>query len=291
MILKQVYLLTNAIRCKVRSKIGWFTKIAVHITFRSSLRSSSLQEPRDPLLKVVYHYRSCTDVRPCLGQNDCVLFYMMYVCNLNSMTRGHRVSEDVCLNLLMILPQVHLRNVKPKQRGFSSSLLITSSPGAVQLMPFLLWSPLSRGDRLYLKLNLDNWTHQHLVCELHSCHMRLWFRAWLQVTHCISRSLRLNYLWRFYHTRGHYPGHASCFHMHLVVNSFRVSPNNLMVSPEYIVFRLACCFDNCYSRLPKWITLLRLLLPLNDQVWTISGAPQALRPWASSKGLTKSFNR
>lgn len=52
-ILKQVYLVTKATRCKVRSKIGWFTKSAVHITFRSSLRSSSLQEPRDPLLKVV----------------------------------------------------------------------------------------------------------------------------------------------------------------------------------------------------------------------------------------------
>ncbi len=31
---------------------------AIHITFRNSLRSSSLQEPRDPLLKVVFSFRN-----------------------------------------------------------------------------------------------------------------------------------------------------------------------------------------------------------------------------------------
>src|ERR1700678_3063431 len=30
---------------------------AIHITYRISLRSSSMREPRDPLLKVVYIYR------------------------------------------------------------------------------------------------------------------------------------------------------------------------------------------------------------------------------------------
>ena len=29
---------------------------AIHITYRISLRSSSMREPRDPLLKVVYNY-------------------------------------------------------------------------------------------------------------------------------------------------------------------------------------------------------------------------------------------
>ncbi|EGN91419.1 hypothetical protein SERLA73DRAFT_67447, partial [Serpula lacrymans var. lacrymans S7.3] len=29
-------------------------KSAIHITYRNSLRSSSMREPRDPLLKVVY---------------------------------------------------------------------------------------------------------------------------------------------------------------------------------------------------------------------------------------------
>jgi hypothetical protein len=29
---------------------------AIHITYRNSLRSSSMREPRDPLLKVVFFY-------------------------------------------------------------------------------------------------------------------------------------------------------------------------------------------------------------------------------------------
>jgi hypothetical protein len=30
---------------------------AIHITYRISLRSSSMQEPRDPLLKVLFHFQ------------------------------------------------------------------------------------------------------------------------------------------------------------------------------------------------------------------------------------------
>jgi hypothetical protein len=30
---------------------------AIHITYRISLRSSSMQEPRDPLLKVLFHLK------------------------------------------------------------------------------------------------------------------------------------------------------------------------------------------------------------------------------------------
>lgn len=40
-------------RCKVRSKTQWFTRSAIHIMYRISLRSSSMREPRDPLSKVV----------------------------------------------------------------------------------------------------------------------------------------------------------------------------------------------------------------------------------------------
>ncbi len=43
-------------KCKLRSKTWWFTKVAIHISYRTLLRSSSLQEPRDPLLKVVYWF-------------------------------------------------------------------------------------------------------------------------------------------------------------------------------------------------------------------------------------------
>ena len=41
-------------KCNMRSKIWWFTKSAIHITYRISLRSSSLREPRHPSLKVIY---------------------------------------------------------------------------------------------------------------------------------------------------------------------------------------------------------------------------------------------
>ena len=37
----------------MRSKIRWFTDSANHTTYRISLRSSSLREPRHPLLRVV----------------------------------------------------------------------------------------------------------------------------------------------------------------------------------------------------------------------------------------------
>ena len=39
----------------VRSKFWWFRSRAIRITYRISLRSSSLWEPRHPLLKVVLH--------------------------------------------------------------------------------------------------------------------------------------------------------------------------------------------------------------------------------------------
>jgi hypothetical protein len=38
----------------LRSKIRWFTLSAIHTTYRISLRSSSLREPRYPLLRVVF---------------------------------------------------------------------------------------------------------------------------------------------------------------------------------------------------------------------------------------------
>lgn len=38
----------------MRSKIRWFTNSAIHTTYRTLLRSSSIHEPRDPPLTVVY---------------------------------------------------------------------------------------------------------------------------------------------------------------------------------------------------------------------------------------------
>ena len=44
-------------KCKVRSKFWWLADRAIRITYRISLRSSSLWEPRHSLLKVIgWHY-------------------------------------------------------------------------------------------------------------------------------------------------------------------------------------------------------------------------------------------
>jgi hypothetical protein len=39
-------------KCKMRSKFWWLTGFAIRMTYRISLRSSSIWEPRHPLLKV-----------------------------------------------------------------------------------------------------------------------------------------------------------------------------------------------------------------------------------------------
>ena len=44
-------------KCKMRSKFWWLTDFAIRMTYRISLRSSSMWEPRHPLLKVFYIYQ------------------------------------------------------------------------------------------------------------------------------------------------------------------------------------------------------------------------------------------
>ena len=41
-------------KCKMRSKFWWLTDFAIRMTYRISLRSSSVWEPRHPLLKVFW---------------------------------------------------------------------------------------------------------------------------------------------------------------------------------------------------------------------------------------------
>ena len=41
-------------KCKMRSKFWWLTDFAIRMTYRISLRSSSMWEPRHPLLKVFF---------------------------------------------------------------------------------------------------------------------------------------------------------------------------------------------------------------------------------------------
>ena len=50
----------------LRSKIWWFTYSAIRITYRISLRSSSLWEPRHPPVRVVWHFRFCQNRRSTL---------------------------------------------------------------------------------------------------------------------------------------------------------------------------------------------------------------------------------
>ncbi len=53
MILKQVYFGIDSQSARCVQRFDDSQMNASHITYRNSLRSSSLQEPRDPLLKVV----------------------------------------------------------------------------------------------------------------------------------------------------------------------------------------------------------------------------------------------
>ena len=53
-------ILLLTVQCKMRSKFWWLTDFAIRMTYRISLRSSSVWEPRHPLLKVfdIYNSRS-----------------------------------------------------------------------------------------------------------------------------------------------------------------------------------------------------------------------------------------
>ena len=91
---------------------------AIRITYRSSQRSSSLYEPRDPPLKVVafnqsivikYIQNKCTNHTLVVYQS----IYSFQSCkkinikNQFHIIHGRQYNKDGCT--LMILPQVHLR--------------------------------------------------------------------------------------------------------------------------------------------------------------------------------------
>ena len=54
MTLNQVCPLKSLMSARCVQRINVSLMSAIHITYRISLRSSSMREPRDPLLKVVY---------------------------------------------------------------------------------------------------------------------------------------------------------------------------------------------------------------------------------------------
>jgi hypothetical protein len=84
-ILKQVCQYT--IRAHVAFKDCMFSMFAGHITFRSSLRSSSPQEPRDPLLKVYMVVDCCQHISCVTNTDDCG--WLAIARHLQSMLHGH----------------------------------------------------------------------------------------------------------------------------------------------------------------------------------------------------------
>ena len=89
---------------------------AIHTTYRSSLRSSSLREPRYPLLRVVF---GCAGgaaflnerARPAPRKTSDCLVWMCVVCAPAAFATDAqtRVHKRWIRCLVLILPQVHLR--------------------------------------------------------------------------------------------------------------------------------------------------------------------------------------
>ena len=81
---------------------------AIHITYRISLRSSSMPEPRDPLLKVLTCF--------CIRSDDLKENGLIDLRGASKAPRSNVVGKQGLgvggfppLNPVMILPQVHLR--------------------------------------------------------------------------------------------------------------------------------------------------------------------------------------
>ena len=80
---------------KMRSKTRWFTEYAIHTSYRTLLRSSSMREPRDPLLKVVF-----IDF---LGLCYNILYWILLVNNNNRIPNWKKFDQD-SVNILLAYP-------------------------------------------------------------------------------------------------------------------------------------------------------------------------------------------
>jgi hypothetical protein len=75
---------------------------AIHITYRNSLRSSSMREPRDPLLKVVLHdsTHSITSIVVCkMHRHGCLPKVHRWIigfeeCTCNASTSSKKINND-----------------------------------------------------------------------------------------------------------------------------------------------------------------------------------------------------
>src|SRR4029434_1173067 len=85
---------------------------AIHITYRISLRSSSMPEPRDPLLKVLIYllvYSEDTYSNRVRGSSGGGGPFHGAVCSRRSNVLGMFTGLMSCLDSVMIPPLVHLR--------------------------------------------------------------------------------------------------------------------------------------------------------------------------------------
>ena len=83
---------------------------AIHITYRISLRSSSMGEPRDPLSKVIFYYKMLR------SKQKCVWYEVGRAIDKRQPLPVHRCikrrigwDESTTIDSLMILLQVHLQ--------------------------------------------------------------------------------------------------------------------------------------------------------------------------------------
>src|SRR4249919_903381 len=82
---------------------------AIHTTYRISLRSSSMPEPRDPLLKVLIHFFKSSDFS-IFKNRDRLQQRLTYVLPKQTIqnSQGWELRVKNSQNSIMILPQVHL---------------------------------------------------------------------------------------------------------------------------------------------------------------------------------------
>ena len=119
---------------------------AIHTTYRISLRSSSMPEPRDPLLKVL---------TICFSQKI-LLLQRVYGCP----PAGEPTEETKRYSKARVLSQIGAdSNGNDPSAGSPTERFVPSSRDSRLATP-----EVSQGARLYLKRRLLS-THFHLVCE------------------------------------------------------------------------------------------------------------------------------
>ncbi|CAL6278905.1 unnamed protein product [Bathycoccus prasinos] len=127
--------LGRSLECNMRSKIRWFTDSANHTTYRISLRSSSLREPRHPLLRVISVNTSFSSLRKRRGDKKGKLHTRKFIGLPRPFGQGYKLVESVSVARVrprtskgitdLLLPQTSIRD--PKNRAVLFSRLRSRS--------------------------------------------------------------------------------------------------------------------------------------------------------------------